>query len=514
MLAPFTIVAVVGCLAPFTPFATGHVYYLFWITKAMWLSTAPVSARVFLPPPPSSHSSVAYRLVKPPISMGEYLGDLCDLYDSDKRSHPLIRPKLRIFHCFLGVPQQLILVRFFGFFGPFLVIFFGKGVLILVRIFGFLGPFLVIFFSQSSLILIRIFGFLGPFLAIFFSQGALILVRIFCLLAPFLIIFLGWGTLCIFRIFGLLGYILGHNFVQCALTSAHICVQIIWDFVSIDILPFPLSFVLQTCGSTPPTSPQHAHNAARQAECDQHVLGSPPSCHQPHVPVHAIPAPIIAHPPVPVQQYPGIPPPPQPHLPMMMPFPPPYPQPALGYQIFAPPPAPPQNIPQCVDYTAQLLEGFNSDHGRRCQQRHNQRTNNLSTPVPAQPGPSHVPPPPDYHTYQQVNNWQHEAEQWRHQQAQQEHAQNVQAIQVQQLQEWGHLQSMRVQQQQEQGQEWQHIQNMRIQQGQEQGQERQHQQFIRVQQQQRQEQEWQHKHFIRGAAATEAGAGTATPSVH
>ncbi|KAI6032330.1 hypothetical protein BKA83DRAFT_4122669 [Pisolithus microcarpus] len=186
----------------------------------MWLSTAPVS---------------------------EYLGDLCDLYDSDKRSHPLIRPKLRIFHCFLGVPQQLILVRFFGFFGPFLVIFFGKGVLILVRIFGFLGPFLVIFFSQSSLILIRIFGFLGPFLAIFFSQGALILVRIFCLLAPFLIIFLGWGTLCIFRIFGLLGYILGHNFVQCALTSAHICVQIIWDFVSIDILPFPLSFVLQPC---------------------------------------------------------------------------------------------------------------------------------------------------------------------------------------------------------------------------------------------------------------------------
>ncbi|KAI6018181.1 hypothetical protein BKA83DRAFT_4128074 [Pisolithus microcarpus] len=164
------------------------------------------------------------------------LGDLCDLYDSDKRSHPLIRPKLRIFHCSLGVPQQLILVRFFGFFGPFLVIFFGKGVLILVRIFGFLGPFLVIFFSQSSL-------------------GALILVRIFCLLAPFLIIFLGWGTLCIFRIFGLLGYILGHNFVQCALTSAHICVQIIWDFVSIDILPFPLSFVLQPC---PPLLHHHS----------------------------------------------------------------------------------------------------------------------------------------------------------------------------------------------------------------------------------------------------------------
>ncbi|KAI5990787.1 hypothetical protein EDD15DRAFT_1145655 [Pisolithus albus] len=193
--------------------------------------------------------------------------------------------------------------------------------------------------------------------------------------------------------------------------------------------------------STPPTSPQRAHNAARQAERDQRVLGSPPTRRQPHVPLHAIPGPVIAHPPVPVQQYPGIPPPPHPHLPMMMPLPPPYPQPPLGYQVVAPPPAPPQR----VDYTARLLEGFNSDHERRRQQRRNQRTNNASTPVPAQPGPSHVPPPPDYHAYQQVNNWQHEAEQRRHQQAQQEHAQNVQAMHVQQLQEWGYLQSMRIQ---------------------------------------------------------------------
>ncbi|KAI6010573.1 hypothetical protein BKA83DRAFT_4132527 [Pisolithus microcarpus] len=327
-------------------------------------------------------------------SSREYLGDLCDLYDSDKRSHPLIRPKLRIFHCFLGVPWQLILVRFFGFFGPFLDIFFGQGVLTLVRIFCLLAPFLIIIFlGWGALILIRIFGLLGPFLAIFFSQGALILIRIFGLLGPFLAIFFSQGALTLVRIFCLLApFLINIPWLGCLVCIDHLGV------------------------STPPTSPQRAHNAARQAERDQRVLGSPPSRRQPHVPVHAIPAPVIAHPPVPVQQYPGI-------------HPPPYPQPALGYQIFAPPPVPPQNIPQRVDYTARLLEGFNSDHGRRRQQRRNQRTNNLSTPAPAQPGPSHVPPPPDYHTYQQVNNWQHEAEQWRHQQAQQEHAQNVQAIQ-------------------------------------------------------------------------------------
>ena len=33
--------------------------------------------------------------------------------------------------------------------------------------------------------------------------------------------------------------------------------------------------------STPPTSPQRAQNAARQAECDQRQLGSPPSRRRP-----------------------------------------------------------------------------------------------------------------------------------------------------------------------------------------------------------------------------------------
>jgi len=33
--------------------------------------------------------------------------------------------------------------------------------------------------------------------------------------------------------------------------------------------------------SSPSTSPQRAHNAARQAEHDQHILGSPPSRQRP-----------------------------------------------------------------------------------------------------------------------------------------------------------------------------------------------------------------------------------------
>ncbi|KAI5983724.1 hypothetical protein EDC04DRAFT_2914748 [Pisolithus marmoratus] len=112
------------------------------------------------------------------------------------------------------------------------------------------------------------------------------------------------------------------------------------------------------------------------------------------------------------------------------------------------PPAPPQHFPQHVDYTAQLLQRFNSDHQRHCQQRHNQRTNNPPAPAPApapaplQPGPSHAPPPPNYQTYQQVTNFQHEADQQRHQQVQQMHAQYVQAMQVQQQQEWQQLQSI------------------------------------------------------------------------
>lgn len=152
---------------------------------------------------------------------------------------------------------------------------------------------------------------------------------------------------------------------------------------------------------TPPTSPQLAHDAARQAERDQRVLGSPPSHRQPHHSVQVPPA-LITNPPVPVHQY--IPPAPpflQPQ--MMMPFLPPYQQPPMGHQNFAVPPPAPQILPQRIDYSARLLEGFNQDHERRRQRRRNQRTNNPPPPPPPPPhaGPSHAPPP-NYHTYQQV----------------------------------------------------------------------------------------------------------------
>ena len=37
--------------------------------------------------------------------------------------------------------------------------------------------------------------------------------------------------------------------------------------------------------ASPPTSPQRAQSAGRQAERDQHVMGSPPSRRQPHPPI-------------------------------------------------------------------------------------------------------------------------------------------------------------------------------------------------------------------------------------
>ncbi|KAI6098413.1 hypothetical protein EV401DRAFT_2082031 [Pisolithus croceorrhizus] len=143
--------------------------------------------------------------------------------------------------------------------------------------------------------------------------------------------------------------------------------------------------------STPPTSPQLAHNAGHQAEHVQHVLGSPPSCYQPNPT-----PPLIAHAPVPLPpQQPLLPMlPPAPLPPQMMAFSPPY------YQNLAPPAPPPQNIPEHVDYIAQLLEGYNNDHERHCQHRRNQRTNNLPIPPSAHPGPSHAPSPPNYHAYQ------------------------------------------------------------------------------------------------------------------
>ncbi|KAH0835448.1 hypothetical protein J3R83DRAFT_9081, partial [Lanmaoa asiatica] len=61
---------------------------------------------------------------------------------------------------------------------------------------------------------------------------------------------------------------------------------------------------------SPPTSPQHAWNAGRQAERDQRTLGSPPSRRHPAYPSQMpqnIADALRHHPPVPVDQYPGIP---------------------------------------------------------------------------------------------------------------------------------------------------------------------------------------------------------------
>jgi len=37
--------------------------------------------------------------------------------------------------------------------------------------------------------------------------------------------------------------------------------------------------------ASPPTSPHRAQSAGHQAERDQCVMGSPPSCRQPHPPI-------------------------------------------------------------------------------------------------------------------------------------------------------------------------------------------------------------------------------------
>ncbi|KIJ08898.1 hypothetical protein PAXINDRAFT_18006 [Paxillus involutus ATCC 200175] len=67
---------------------------------------------------------------------------------------------------------------------------------------------------------------------------------------------------------------------------------------------------LQIHRATPPTSPQRAQSAARQAERDQRIMGSPPFWRQPRAPIVLPPnAPpgLMNHPPVPVNQFPGLP---------------------------------------------------------------------------------------------------------------------------------------------------------------------------------------------------------------
>ncbi|KAI6010574.1 hypothetical protein BKA83DRAFT_4132528 [Pisolithus microcarpus] len=432
-------------------------------------------------PPPAPSTPVAYRPVDP--LSNHYHTD--NIVPSSFGCCPaLVTFSGQVAWCLVGHPlptshqyhSSMMPVDFgshFLHFEPFLGQISGPGACFWFAFFAFLSPSLVTSLAQVPRCLglgLALLGFLGAFdtcfvLVVEFISTCLLVAEASLRLGPL-------SSPQSRDVFG------GACKGQVGSLLLAVAIQSVLGF-----LPFALLIV--EFQSTPPTSPQLAHNAGRQAERDQRVLGSPPSRRQPHHPA----PPLIVHPPVPLHQYSGIPPPQPPPLPaplppQMVPFPPPY------YQNFAPPAPPPQSVPQHVDYTARLLEGFNNDHGRRRQQRRNQRANNISTAAPAHAGPSHAPPPPNYHTYQQVSNLQHEAEEWRNQQAQQQHAQHLQAMQVQQLQEWQHLQSMRVRQQQQQGQEWEHLQSMRVQQQQQQGQEWGNLQSMRVQQQQQQGQEW------------------------
>ncbi|KAN0073607.1 hypothetical protein V8E55_012214 [Tylopilus felleus] len=162
--------------------------------------------------------------------------------------------------------------------------------------------------------------------------------------------------------------------------------------------------------STPPTSPQRAQSTARQAECDQRQLGSPPSRRHPHSVMQPsdVPPALRIHPPVPVHQYPGLP---RHQIQLPPPLPPPMPpafdqlpnQP-LPYQAFVPPPSEPQHFPQMsarVDYNARLLQGFNQTHERR----RNRRRGHFSVSH-SEPGPV-LPPPQNLQIHQHVINFQH-----------------------------------------------------------------------------------------------------------
>jgi len=154
------------------------------------------------------------------------------------------------------------------------------------------------------------------------------------------------------------------------------------------------------------------------------------------------------HPPVPVHQYPGIPrhhiehlhvqhmrrlrspsppsiqlqpsrpfsallPTPQllPAISSPLPAPLPVPAPQLLPPVPAPLPVPVDNSlphlpqPQRVDYSARLMENFNSDHQRRRSRRSNRVSTSLTANAHA--GPMHPPVIP----HQNVINFQHEADQ-------------------------------------------------------------------------------------------------------
>ncbi|KAF8551010.1 hypothetical protein OG21DRAFT_1524753 [Imleria badia] len=85
-----------------------------------------------------------------------------------------------------------------------------------------------------------------------------------------------------------------------------------------------------------------------------------------------------------------------------------------------------------VDYSARLMEGFNWNHNRQCNQMHNRSSAAHSKPSPV------FPPPQNPQIHQHVSNFQHEAEDQRYIQAQQEqHSMGLQQLH-QQLQEHQH----------------------------------------------------------------------------
>ncbi|KAI6016263.1 hypothetical protein BKA83DRAFT_4128894 [Pisolithus microcarpus] len=129
---------------------------------------------------------------------------------------------------------------------------------------GFLDP------HQISLNLDCNFRIFGPFLGQISVGLPLFWTAIFAFLDLFLDRSL-LGCLC----FGLQFFFLGE--LSCTVLSPNTSVSAGTLCVH-PIMP------------TPPTSPQLAHDAARQAERDQRVLGSPPSRRQPHHSVQVPPA--------------------------------------------------------------------------------------------------------------------------------------------------------------------------------------------------------------------------------
>ncbi|KAI6130618.1 hypothetical protein EV401DRAFT_2193969 [Pisolithus croceorrhizus] len=160
----------------------------------------------------------------------------------------------------------------------------------LFAFFAFLPPLLHTFSGQApcshSLArlpgFVRIFCIFDSFTGHILWPGLLVFVRIFRIFDPFTGHILWPGLLCALIPVSRLSVVEMCLAGPAKVKWDHSCLQLPFN-LSWAFLPFALSFV--EFQSTPPTSPQRAHNAGRQAERDQRVLGSPPSRRQPHHPV-------------------------------------------------------------------------------------------------------------------------------------------------------------------------------------------------------------------------------------